>query len=226
MTTSAPPQLPIRNTRRSTVVDTPARRGPVATKHLDILWAAVGLFAARGVAQTSTRDIAAAARTTERTLFKHFGNKDGLVQAVITEAVIPHLAPQSLAGLRDAIQARHGDLASWHRALLIGRSQQMGQGADLARLLLMEIVRDRELREQFGREWASAVWRPLCELFAGLQAQGRLRRDIDHERLARMFLSLNLGFLVGRHLLAPDLPWSEQAEIEAIAALFEQGGRA
>ena len=75
-------------------------------------------------------------------------------------------------------------------------------------------------------EWASAVWRPLCDLFAGLQAQGHLRRDIDHERLARMFLSLNLGFLVGRHLLAPDLTWSEQAEIEAITALFAQGARA
>lgn len=221
-----PPRSPARGVGTPDRLEPPARRGPIATKHLDILWAAVRLFAARGVAQTSTRDIAAAASTTERTLFKHFGNKDGLVHAVITEAVIPHLAPQSLAGLRDAIQARHGDLASWHRALLIGRSQQMGQGADLARLLLMEVVRDRELREQFGSEWASAVWRPLCDLFAGLQAQGHLRRDIDHERLARMFLSLNLGFLVGRHLLAPDLTWSEQAEIEAIAALFAQGARA
>ncbi|HYF06109.1 MAG TPA: helix-turn-helix domain-containing protein, partial [Acetobacteraceae bacterium] len=78
----------------------PARRGPAPTKHLDLLWAAARLFGSRGVAQTTTRDIAAEAGTTERTLFKHFGSKEGLVQAVISEAVVAHLAPTSLDALR------------------------------------------------------------------------------------------------------------------------------
>ena len=48
-----------------------------------ILREAARLIAAQGIAGTSTRAIAAAAATTERTLFKHFGSKDGLVQAVV-----------------------------------------------------------------------------------------------------------------------------------------------
>ena len=98
------------------------RRGPAPTKHLDVLWAAARLFSQRGVAQTSTREIAAAAQTTERTLFKHYGSKDGLVRAVIGEAVVAHLAPVSLQALREAIEAQGDDLQAWHRALLRQRS--------------------------------------------------------------------------------------------------------
>ena len=201
----------------------PARRGPAPTKHLDVLWAAARLFSQRGVAQTSTREIAAAAQTTERTLFKHFGSKDGVVQAVISEAVVAHLAPTSLDALRQAIEAHGDDLATWHRALLTQRSAALAQAPELTRLLLVERLRDDALRARFAATWTGAVWQPLLALFERLQRDGRVRRDIPAASLVRMFLSLNLGFLVGRHVLAPDLPWDDEAEVAAIAALFAAG---
>jgi len=201
----------------------PARRGPAPTKHLDVLWAAARLFSQRGVAQTSTREIAAAAQTTERTLFKHFGSKDGVVQAVISEAVVAHLAPTSLDALRQAIEAHGDDLATWHRALLTQRSAALAQAPELTRLLLAELLRDEALRLRFAATWTGAVWQPLLALLERLQRDGRVRRDIPAASLVRMFLSLNLGFLVGRHVLAPDLPWDDEAEVAAIAALFAAG---
>jgi AcrR family transcriptional regulator len=201
----------------------PARRGPAPTKHLDVLWAAARLFSQRGVAQTSTREIAAAAQTTERTLFKHFGSKDGVVRAVISEAVVAHLAPTSLDALRQAIEAHGDDLATWHRALLTQRSAALAQAPELTRLLLAELLRDEALRLRFAATWTGAVWQPLLALLERLQRDGRVRRDIPAASLVRMFLSLNLGFLVGRHVLAPDLPWDDEAEVAAIAALFAAG---
>ncbi len=201
----------------------PARRGPAPTKHLDVLWAAARLFSQRGVAQTSTREIAAAAQTTERTLFKHFGSKDGVVRAVISEAVVAHLAPTSLDALRQAIEAHGDDLATWHRALLTQRSAALALAPELTRLLLAELLRDEALRLRFAATWTGAVWQPLLALLERLQRDGRVRRDIPAASLVRMFLSLNLGFLVGRHVLAPDLPWDDEAEVAAIAALFAAG---
>lgn len=200
-----------------------ARRGPAPTKHLDVLWAAARLFSQRGVAQTSTREIAAAAQTTERTLFKHFGSKDGVVQAVISEAVVAHLAPTSLEALRQAIEAHGDDLATWHRALLTQRSAALAQAPELTRLLLVELLRDEALRARFAATWTGAVWQPLQALFERLQRDGRVRRDIPAARLVRMFLSLNLGFLVGRHVLAPGHEWDDEAEVAAIAAVFAAG---
>lgn len=201
----------------------PARRGPAPTKHLDVLWAAARLFSQRGVAQTSTREIAAAAQTTERTLFKHFGSKDGVVQAVISEAVVAHLAPTSLDALRQAIEAHGDDLATWHRALLTQRSAALAQAPELTRLLLVELLRDDALRARFAATWTGAVWQPLLALLERLQRDGRVRRDIPAASLVRMFLSLNLGFLIGRHVLSPDLTWNDDAEVAAIAALFAAG---
>lgn len=198
-------------------------RGPRPTKHVDILRAAIGLFAGRGVAQTSTREIAAAAETTERTLFKHFGSKDGLVRAVIAEAVLPHLVPASLDSLRRAVQAADGDLAAWHAELLRGRAQAIGLAPELTRLLLVELLRDGALRDQFAQQWLAAVWQPLLDVFVTLQQDGRLTRHSSAASLARLFLSLNLGYLVGRFVLAPDQLWDDAAEIAAISRLFARG---
>ena len=200
--------------------------GPAPTKHVDILWAAARLFAARGVAQTSTREIAAEASTTERTLFKHYGSKEGLAHAVIEQAVLPHLAPTSLDGLRRVIEAQGGDIEAWHVALLESRDRALAQAPELTRLLLAEMLRDAALLQRFAAQWQPAVWRPLHGLFTHLQAEGRLRRDVAADTLVRMFLSLNLGYLIARHLLAPGLDWPVDDERRAIASVFARGARA
>jgi len=204
----------------------PARRGPAPTKHIDILWAAARLFAQRGVGQTTTRDIAAAAATTERTLFKHFGSKDALVQAVIAEAVLPHLTPTSLDGLRQAIEAHHDSFRTWHAALLSARAQALSAAPELTRLLLMELLRDEALRARFAAQWQEAAWAPLLGLFTRLQKDGRINRDLPAPTLVRLFLSVNLGWLVGRLVLAPELPWDDAAEIASITAFFARGAGA
>jgi len=204
----------------------PARRGPAPTKHIDILWAAARLFAARGVAQTSTREIAAAASTTERTLFKHFGTKEGLVHAVIEKAVLPHLAPTSLDSLRQVIESHGDDFAAWHVALLQSRADSFAQAPELTRLLLAEMLRDPDLLQRFAQEWLPAVWTPLLQLFERLQREGRMSKEFPADCLVRMFLSLNVGYLLSRYLLAPELRWNDPREQQAIARLFAKGAAA
>lgn len=205
----------------------PARgRARSDARTAEMLWAASQLFARQGVAATTTREVAAAAQTTERTLFKHFGSKDGLVKAVLEEAVLAHLAPQSLQGLQQAIRRFDGDLQAWHRALLAERLRALSTAPELTRLLLGELLRDPAVRSRFGEGWRSAAWQPLVDLFRGLQQARRLRQDVDAEALARQFLSLNLGFLLGRLLLAPDLRWDEEREIAGIAQVFATGAAA
>lgn len=199
------------------------RRGPTPTKHVDILWAAVRLFARQGVAQTTTREIASEAGTTERTLFKHFGSKEGLVEAVIAQAVVPHLAPTSLDALRRVIEEHGEDFAAWHETLLLTRSQAIGTSPELTRLLLVELLRDQSLRRRFEDAWRPAVWEPLLGLVRRLQTEGRLRRDIAAETLVRAFLSLNVGYLITRHILAPEQTWDDQKESSALARVFSGG---
>ena len=202
-----------------------SRPGPPPTKHLDVLQAAARLFAARGVAQTSTRDIATAAKTTERTLFKHYGSKDLLVRAVIDQAVVAQLAPTSLDDLRRLIEAHDGDMQAWHITLLAQRADALSKSPELARLLLVELLRDDVLRARFAEQWHASAWRPLVELFKRLQRDQKIANDVGAETLARVFLSINLGYLISRFVLAPDLKWNDPREQAALAKIFAQGTR-
>ena len=207
----------------------PKRRGPPATKQIDILWTAARLFAARGVAHTSTREIAAQANTTERTLFKHYASKEGLVRAVIAQAVLPQLAPSSLDALRGAIESgKRGGAASfanWHRTLLKVRAEATAQAPELTRLLCVELLRDETVRASFAAQWHATAWQPLVKLFTQLQVNAQVRSDITPERLARLFLSVNLGYLIGRFVLAPELSWDEEADLHAASEVFLRGCR-
>ncbi|MGL4634995.1 MAG: TetR/AcrR family transcriptional regulator [Beijerinckiaceae bacterium] len=200
-----------------------ARRGPIPTKPAEILAAATRLFADQGVGQTSTREIAAAADTTERTLFKHYGSKDGLIRAVIDEAVLRHLAPASLDGLRKLIDAHKGNIEAWHVTVLAHRADAAAQAPELARLLLVELMRDDEIRASFAVQWKEAVWRPLVALFTRLEAENLLARDLNVETVARVFLSLNLGYLIARFVVAPELAWNDEDERQTLARFFARG---
>jgi AcrR family transcriptional regulator len=205
---------------------TAQQRGPKPTKHNDILWAAAKLFAERGVGQTSTRDIAAAAKTTERTLYKHFGTKEALVRAVVDDAVLSHIAPASLQDLRQLIESHGDDIVAWHMTLLRQRSDVMAKSPHLAQLLLVEILRDETLRQQFGEQWLRTTWTPLITLFKRLKREGQLKTDLPADTAARAFLSLNLGYLIARYILAPKNTWDDAAEHEALARLFSDGASA
>ncbi|RYF45022.1 MAG: TetR/AcrR family transcriptional regulator, partial [Comamonadaceae bacterium] len=168
----------------------PAARGRPRSDaiHSELLWAATRMFSRRGKLGTSTREIAAEAGTTERTLFKHFGSKEGLLHAVLDEAVLAQLAPASLAELKGTIQAYAGDFEAWHRALLLSRLEALRAAPELTRLLIIELVGDEAQRARFVGLWKDAVWAPLVELFGQLQRDGMLRNDLRTDALVAQFL--------------------------------------
>src|SRR3954465_11220376 len=70
---------------------------PSTLKEAAILQAATRLFSDKGFRGTRTADIAAAARVTERTLFRYFPSKDELYRRVMFPAVLAATMPRELA---------------------------------------------------------------------------------------------------------------------------------
>ncbi len=60
----------------------------MTSKQAQILEAALHLFAEQGVAQTPTSQIAKEAQTSEGLIFKHFGSKKGLIEAVLKDGQV------------------------------------------------------------------------------------------------------------------------------------------
>ena len=57
------------------------------------------------------------------------------------------------------------------------------------------------------RRWAAVT------AVAGFQARGLIRADLPAETAARAIISLNLGFVAARLLLAPEAECDEEAEL-------------
>lgn len=203
------------------MTDTP-RRGPKPSpeKREAILRSALAQFAARGVDASTTRDIAEGAGTTERTLFKHFGSKAALVQAAIEKVSLELMEQAAFARVLDPRPFTRAEFAAWHLAFLADRVETALGAPDNYRILFAELLRDAEFRRRYAGRWLAEVFGPLAGHLARLQAAGEIGQGQSPAALAGAFFNLNLGYLVTRFALAPEMEWRSDRNIAAIGAMF------
>lgn len=202
--------------------DQPARpRGPRPSvdRRRAMLAAAVEVFGRRGVEAATTREVAAAAGTTERTLFKHFGSKQGLVQAVLEAGLAATFRRPEFAALADPGLDADGFFA-WHRTFLASRIAAVGTAAPALRLLMFEALRDEGFRARAIAIWLEQVHAPLLACLSRLQARAEISCEHSPAMLAQVFASLNMGYLVTRTLIAPERGWDSRADVDGTVAAF------
>lgn len=199
----------------------PARPGPRPSpeRRAAMLSAAIELFAERGVAATSTREIARRAGVTERTLFKHFGSKEGLAQAAVGQ-IVASFGSEAFARALDPTPFTAPEFASWMRGFLQNRLAGLAAAPANYAVLFRELIGDPTFRAQYGAAWIPGVFRPLEGHLAAMQDRGAISRARSPRELASAFFALNLSYLLTRSVLAPDAGWSDDADVAAITGMF------
>jgi AcrR family transcriptional regulator len=196
---------------------------PETAKEAAILEAATRLFGARGYASTRTADIAAAAGVTERTLFRYFPSKEKLYRRVMFPALLAAAAPRALIDAGELFGKDAETVAEWHRRVLTLRVEAARQSAPQFRLLLAGLMTDEPLRRKVIEIWKENVLQPLAGTLKRYQKRGQLRTDLAPETIARAIISLNLGYIIARALLAPEADWDDDAEIADTVGLLLHG---
>jgi len=198
---------------------------PLTQREAAILQAATKLFGEKGYEATRTAEIAAAAGVTERTLFRYFPSKEKLYKRVIFPALLGAAVPRALmdAGRLFATDAQ--SFAEWHRTVLRLRLTAARQAVPQYRMLIAGLMTDAELRPKIIDIWKQSVLPPLVDTVRRFQERGQLRSDMRPEALARAIISLNLGYIFARALVAPEAQWDDEAEIAATAELLLNGAR-
>ena len=205
--------------------DEPRKRGrkPSREKRDAIIAAALRAFAEKGVEASTTRQIADAAETTERTLFKHFGTKDALVRAVIEQVSIDLMRERAFARVHEARPFTRDEFARWHRDFLADRIEAATAAPDNYRVLFRELLRDDGFRLRYGGKWLELIYAPVVGHLKLMQAAGEIGRAQSPAALAGAFFSLNLGYLVARFALAPETAWQGTRDVDAIVEIFLAG---
>src|SRR3954447_17101703 len=195
---------------------------PSSAKEAAILQAATRLFGEKGRG-ARTADIAAAAGVTERTLFKYFPSKDSLYQRVMFPAVLAATMPRELTETGKLFAADSETFRDWHRRVLKLRTGAARGAAPQFRLMLATLMTDEALRNKVIRIWKENLWKHAVDTVQRYQKRKQLRSDLPAERIARAIISLNLGYIIARALLAPDAGWDDDAEIDATVDLLHRG---
>jgi len=196
---------------------------PSTEREAAILQAATQVFGSRGYRGARTADIAAQARVTERTLFRYFPTKEKLYRRVMFPALLAATMPRELNETGKLFAADSESFADWHRRVLKLRTAAARGAASQFRLMLGTLMTDEELRRRVIAIWRGNVWKHAVETVQRFQKRGKLRTDLAPEAIARAIISLNLGYIIARALLAPDAPWDDEAEIEATVKLLLGG---
>lgn len=183
--------------------------------------AALELFTSQGVTETTTRQIAELAQVNEVTLFRQFGNKQGLLLAVIEDsAVFTHLG-ESLASQVD----RTSNLDQALKNYASDRLQALEQIPELLRSVVGEAGQYTvENRRALGRGVTLAN-REVARYLAIVIEREQLHPRITVEKLASLLNEMLFGYLVIELTSEFHELWDNREDfLENLVELFLHGG--
>lgn len=193
--------------------DNPTRR--------KILAAAVEVFAEQGYRGAVTRMIAARAGVAEKTLFAHYGSKAALFAAAMGPGLDAMMGAVAVAELVEVL-ARGGTLEERLYAMARNRIEFAGRNMHLVKAIVQELLLDAEFRAGMQERFSARLLPALRMAVAQGVHTGRLRA-VEPERVARMLISLVLGYVVTRHILLPEREWDDEAELRLMIDTLLRG---
>lgn len=191
-------------------------KAPVSSvsSHDRILLAAKQLFAQRGYENTSTVAIARQAGTSESQLIKHFGSKEGLLEAIF-ERGWTSLAPE-MAKARELESPRVR-----MRALLEVVVNGLERDPELMELMMLEARRvKREANQVMVTTGFLQLIRTIDECLGDAQQMGQLRAGLKPEAVRSGLIGMFEGLLRDM-VLARRTGFPAHYAKQDVAALFD-----
>jgi TetR/AcrR family transcriptional regulator len=147
---------------------------PADARRRQILEVAAEMFANRGFAGTTTRDIAAAARTTETVLFRHFPTKVSLYAAILEHRVPAADVERWLKEL-EPIAERKDDEALF-KAVVTVILESFRQDIVYHRLMLFASLEGHELARLVHAKYSGPFLSTLREYVSTRQREGAFKQ--------------------------------------------------
>lgn len=157
-----------------------------------LIHAALELFAAQGVTETTTRQIAEQADVNEVTLFRHFGSKHGLLLAVIEEAAVFTRLGQTLVQQANQANSLDQALHDYATACL----EALERVPEMLRSVVGEAGQyPSENRAALGRGFTQAN-HYVAEYFKAVIDRGQIQPHLEPEKLASLLNGMLLGYAI------------------------------
>ena len=150
--------------------------------------AALACFVRQGIAATSLRDIAREAGVTPALLHYYFGDRQQLLDAVVSERVMP-----AFLSVRERLAQAGDDVGEIVAAFVCGVTDAIARHPWWPQLWVREVLCEGgALRDLLVQRIAPDIARLLAGRFAAAQAAGRLNADLDPRLLLPTLVGLTM----------------------------------
>lgn len=193
---------------------------PRTTTRQRLIQAALELFTAHGVTDTTTKQIAELADVNEVTLFRHFGNKHGLLLAAIEEAAIFTELGQTLVQQAEQAAGIDQALKEYATACL----EALERVPEMVRSVVGEAGQyPAENRKAIGRGFTQAN-RYVAQYFDQMIQRRQMQANLSAETLASLLNGMLLGYAVIEFTSEFHELWQSREEfLTNLVTLFLQG---
>lgn len=187
-------------------------------KQIKILAAAIDVFAEKGYANTSTKEIAEKAGVAEGNIFNKFVNKRGLLHAIVTP-VMQSFFPASMdTFVKTQLTKVYPSLNAFITTLVQDRFAFLKQNSKVIKILVSEMLYDQEVRTQLTTEFTGAYWHRINQQLDSLKAN-HLIVDWSNIEILKTMWSITGGAILG--YLYFDQQLSKTSTDHAIIALVK-----
>jgi AcrR family transcriptional regulator len=167
---------------------TPTERMQATERKAEILSAALPVFAMKGFAATTTKDLAQAAQVSEGLLYKHFPSKENLYfELGLAICGQSNLVSQNLVKMQPSTQGLIQALYYLTRIIYkgpIGRGQEHDH---LLRMMCRSLLEDGVFARTFLESTFLPYIEPLETLFAAARAEGHMHSTVPADRFCIFF---------------------------------------
>ena len=168
----------------------------------DILAAATEIFAEKGFAATSTREIATKAGVAEGTIFRHYKTKKDLLLSIVTPMMIRLMAPLIIKDFNKVLNRDFEKFEDFIRAVVDNRTKFLQSNLNTIKIFLQEIPFHPELKEQFIEHVGRKVLARLQEIVTFYQEKGQIIQ-LPVTTVIRFIGSTLMGYIVTKHAIIP-----------------------
>lgn len=173
--------------------------------------AASELFQDKGFEHTTVTDIVDRSGGSRRTLYEHFGNKDGLLRAIIQDMTDRVWAAVHIDLSGDRL--READL--FEVGLRLFKSIANPEGIAVYRIVVAEGHRSPEIADMFLRTGPDQVSRKLVAWFERAQENGDFLGR-PPEKMAQAFMGIVMGYFHIGHAIGKSPVWMEEDIVEHV----------
>jgi len=182
-----------------------------------LIYAALQLFSTQGITETTTRQIAELAQVNEVTLFRHFGNKQGLLLAAISESAV-------FKDFGESLREKASRTSSLHQALkdyASDRLQALEQVPELVLSVVGEARHYSNEHQQVIGEYLTQANQYVAEYIATVMEREQLQTNLSASQLASLLNSLLLGYAAIQFTTGFQSLWQNRDEfLESLVELF------